>query len=137
MKINIEQIQLLPHHTTAMSLLLKRILPMLAILVVACAQVFGMHRGFMCDHHGATVVTDAEHCHHEEETGKTGFVSCSEDSHKDDGEHEDTEHHAPLTVDLQAGTAGLTAVYIPIFVAVLVAEKPVHDWVLIQALTGG
>ncbi len=113
----------------------KRIFASLAVLAVMCAQVFGMQRGFVCEHNGTRVETAAEHCHHEEEIGKIGFVSCSEDSHKDDGEHEDTEHHAPLTVDLQAGTAGLTAVYIPIFVAVLVAEKPVHDWVLIQALT--
>ncbi len=118
-----------------MSLISKRILTSLAVLVVVCAQVFGMQRGFVCEHQGTRVETAAEHCHHEEETGKTGFVSCSEDSHKDDSEHEDTEHHAPLTVDLQADTACLTAVYIPAFVAVLVAEKPVHDWVLIQALT--
>ncbi len=117
-----------------MSLLRKRILPMLTILVVACAQVFGMQHGFVCDHHGARVVTDAEHCHHEKEAGKTGFAICSEDSHEDDSEHEDTEHHAPLTVDLLASATGLATVSIPAFVAVQVAENPGHEWVLIQTL---
>ena len=118
-----------------MVLLHKRILASLAVLVVGCAQVFGMQRGFVCEHQGTMIETEAEHCHHEAEAGKSGFVSCSEDSHKDDSEHEDTEHHAPLTVDLQAGTAGLTAVSIPVFVAVLVVEKPDHEWVLMQTLT--
>ena len=113
----------------------KRILTLLAVLVVGCAQVFGMQRGFVCDHQGPAVATDDEHCHQVAGSVKIDFVSCSKDSHKDDSEHKDTEHHAPLTVDLQTGTSGLTAVSIPAFVAVLVAEKPVHDWVLIQVLT--
>jgi hypothetical protein len=118
-----------------MSLISKRILTSLAVLAVMCAQVFGMQRGFVCDHQGTMVETGEEHCHQVAEAGKADFVPCSEDSHKDDSEHKDTEHHAPLTVDLQTGTSGLTAVSIPAFVAVLVAEKPVHDWVLIQVLT--
>lgn len=118
-----------------MALLPKRILASLAILVVGCAQVFGMQRGFVCDHHGTRVETAAEHCHLVAEAGKSGFVSCSEDAHEEEGDHEDSEHHTPLTVDLQAGTAGLTAVSIPAFVAVLVAEIPVHEWVLIEGLT--
>jgi cytochrome b len=134
-KNHIEQSWACSHLTSAMVLLHKRILASLAVLVVGCAQVFGMQRGFVCDHQGTMIETAAEHCHHEAEAGMSGFVSCSEDSHKDDSEHEDAEHHAPLTVDLQAGTAGLTAVSIPVFVAVLVAEKPVHEWVLIQSLT--
>lgn len=117
-----------------MVLLHKRLLASLAVLVVGCAQVFGMQRGFVCEHQGTQVETTAEHCHHEAEAGKTGFVSCSEDSHKDDGDHEDTEHHAPLTVNLQAGTTGLTVVSTPPFVAVLVAENPAYEWVLIQTL---
>ena len=118
-----------------MAILHKRILASLAVLVVGCAQVLGLQRGFVCEHQETIVETQAEHCHHEAASGKTGFVSCSEDSHQDDAEHEDTEHHAPLVVDLQTGTAGLTAVSIPVFVAVVVEEKPVHEWVLIQALT--
>ena len=113
----------------------KRILPTLAVLVVACAQVFGMQRGFVCDHQGALVETEAEHCHHVAESGKTEHVPCAEDSHKDCSEQEDTEHHAPLTVDLQTSITGLTAVSIPVFAAVLVTEIPAYEWVLIQSLT--
>ena len=134
-KNHIEQSWPSPHLSFAMALLPQRILASLAVLVVGCAQVFGMQRGFVCDHQGTSVETTAEHCHHDAEAGKAGFVYCSEDSHEEDGDHEDSEHHAPLTVDLQAGTAGLTAVSIPAFVAVVVAEIPVHEWVLIQALT--
>jgi hypothetical protein len=134
-KNHIEQSRPCSHLSFAMVLLPKRILASLAVLVVGCAQVFGMQRGFVCDHQGTRVETTAEHCHYEAEAGKAGFVSCSEDSHEEDGGHEDTEHHAPLTVDLQAGTAGLTVVSIPAFVAVLVAEIPVHEWVLIEGLT--
>lgn len=126
---------LCPHHTFTMSFLHKRILTTLAVLVVGCAQVFGMQRGFVCEHQGTVVETDTEHCHHVAEAGKSDYFSCSEDSHKEDSEHEGTEHHAPLPVNLQAGTAGLTAVSIPVFVAVLVADNPCYGWVLIQALT--
>lgn len=118
-----------------MALLHKRILTSLAVLVVGCAQVFGMQRGFVCEHQGTIIETAAEHCHHEAEAGKTDFVSCAEDSHTDETDHNDTEHHAPLAVNLQTGTAGLTTVSIPAFVAVLVAENPVHEWVSIQMLT--
>lgn len=118
-----------------MSLLCKRILPSLAVLVVACAQVFGMQRGFLCDHQGTVVETQAEHCHRVMAADNDLHVPCSSGSHKDCGEQEDTEHHAPLAVELQTSTAGLAAVSIPAFVAVLVAEIPVHEWVLIQTLT--
>ena len=134
-KNHIEQIWPCSHLTLAMALLHKRILISLAVLVVGCAQVFGMQRGFVCDHQGIAVATDSEQCHPVAEAGKTDFVSCAEDSHTDERAHQDTEHHAPLAVDLQTGTAGLTVVSIPAFVAVLVAENPVHEWVSIQMLT--
>jgi hypothetical protein len=134
-KNHIEQSWSCSHLTLAMALLHKRILASLAVLVVGSAQVFGMQRGFVCEHQGTRVETTEEHCHHVAEAGKSGFVLCAQDSHADDNEHEDTEHHAPLTMHLQAGTAGLAAVSIPTFVAVLVAENPLHEWVLIQVLT--
>ncbi|MFO1486372.1 MAG: hypothetical protein U1F71_23620 [Verrucomicrobiaceae bacterium] len=118
-----------------MSLLRKRILPTLAVLVVACAQVFGMQRGFVCDHQGTVVETQAEHCHRVMAEDHDDYVPCSHGCDKECGEQEDTEHHAPLAVDLQTSTAGLAAVSIPSFVAVMVVEIPVHEWVLIQTLT--
>lgn len=119
-----------------MSALRKRILPTLAVLVVACAQVFGVQRGYACAHGEETVETKAEHCHrvivddhdHEHE------APCEESSSKECSDQGEKEHHAPLGVDMQAAPSSLAAVSIPVFVAVLVANSWVHDWMLIQTL---
>lgn len=60
--------------------------------------------------------------------------SCEESSTKDCDNQGEKDHHAPLGVDMQAAPSSLVAVSIPVFVAVLVIETWVHDWVLIQAL---
>lgn len=117
-----------------MSLIHKRILPTLTVLVLACAQVFGMQRGYECDHPGTVVATDTEHCHRVVEADKANFVPCASDSKKDCGDQGEKEHHAPVGVEMNASTAGLATVSIPAFVAVLIAEIPLHEWVLIQAL---
>lgn len=116
-----------------MTLFRKRILPTLAVLVVACAQVFGIQRGYACDHGDVVLETGAEHCHrvvddHEHD------VPCEESPSKECDDKGEKEHHAPLGVDMQAAPASLAAVSIPAFVAVLFAETWVHDWVLIRAL---
>ena len=118
-----------------MSLIRKRILPTLTVLVLACAQVCGMQRGFECDHQGTVVATDTEHCHRVVGADKADFVPCMGDSESDCSEQGETEHHAPLAVEMNASTRGLAAVPIPAFVEVLVAEIPIHEWVLIQALS--
>ena len=119
-----------------MSALRKRILPTLAVLVVACAQVFGVQRGYACAHGEETVETKAEHCHrvivddhdHEHE------APCEESSSKECSDQGEKEHHAPLDVDMQAAPSSLAAVSIPVFVAVLVTNSWVHDCMLIQTL---
>ncbi|MCP5560187.1 MAG: hypothetical protein H7A55_20755 [Verrucomicrobiaceae bacterium] len=117
-----------------MSLFRKRILPTLAVLVVACAQVFGVQRGYACAHGDAPVETKAEHCHRVIVDNHAGEVPCEESSTKDCDDQGEKEHHTPLSVDMQASTSNFAAVSIPAFVAVLVAETWFHDWVLIQAL---
>lgn len=117
-----------------MSLFRKRILTTLAVLVVACAQVFGMQRGYACDHGDAGVETEVEHCHRIVVDELAHEVPCEESSTKDCDNQGEKDHHAPLGVDMQAATSSLAAVSIPAFVAVLVAETWVHDWVLVQAL---
>lgn len=42
---------------------LKKLLPVLGVLAVMCAQVFGIGRGFICDCSGAQIVTQSDHCH--------------------------------------------------------------------------
>ncbi len=117
-----------------MSALCKRILPTLAVLAVACAQVFGMQRGYSCNHGEAVVETKAEHCHRVSADDHTDGVPCDETSSKDCDGKGKKEHHAPLNVDLQAPPAGLAPVSLPVFVAVLMADIPAIDWVSIQAL---
>lgn len=117
-----------------MPLLSKRTLCRLAVLVVACAQVFGMQRGYACAHQGKVVETVAEHCHREAGATDTAFAPCLPDSKKDCGDQGEPNHHAPLNVELKASTAGLATVSVPAMVEVLLAEIPVHEWVLMQAL---
>ncbi len=118
-----------------MSLFRNRILHTLAALAVAAAQVLGVQRGYLCDCHGIVVATEAEHCHHHMEDGeKPDFTPCAGDSH-DECPAEDTEHHEPIIVKLNASKAGLTLACIPAFVAVLVAEIPAHDWMHLQSTT--
>lgn len=117
-----------------MSLFRKRILPTLAVLVVACAQVFGMQRGFVCDHRTTMAETEVEHCHRVAIDDHAHEVPCEENSTKDCDDQGEKEHHAPLSVDMQVSTSSIATISIPAFVAVLVAETWVHDWVLLQAL---
>lgn len=117
-----------------MSLFRKRILPTLAVLVVACAQVFGVQRGYACAHADAPMETKAEHCHRVIVDDHADEVTCEESSTKDCDDKGEKEHHTPLSVDMQAAPSSLAVVSIPAFVAVLVAETWIHDWVQIQAL---
>lgn len=117
-----------------MSALRKRILPTLAVLVVACAQVFGVQRGYACAHGEETVETKAEHCHRVIVDDHAHEAPCEESSNKECEDKGEKEHHAPLGVDMQAAPSSLAAVSIPVFVAVLVANSWVHDWMPIQTL---
>ena len=112
----------------------KQALSTLAVLMVACAQVLGMQRGYECDHQSPAVQTEAEHCHRVVVAENPAVVPCAGDSEQDCGEQNEREPHVPLVVDMKATAAGLAAVSIPAFVAVLMAEIPVHEWVLVQAL---
>ena len=118
-----------------MSALCKRILPTLAVLVVACAQVFGVQRGYACAHGEETMETNAEHCHRVIVDDHEHEAPCEVSSSKECEDKGEKEHHAPLGVDMQAAPSSLAAVTIPVFIAVLVANTWVHDWVLIQSLT--
>lgn len=117
-----------------MLLFRKRILPTLAVLVVACAQVFGVQRGYACAHGDAPVETKAEHCHRVVLDAHAGEVPCEETSSNECESKGEKEHHTPLSVDMQAAPSSLAAVSIPAFVAVQLAELPVHEWALILSL---
>jgi len=115
-----------------MTSLRKRILTTLAVLVVACAQVFGMQRGYVCDHGDSTLETKAEHCHRVQEDGHEHEVPCEDSPGNDcDGKGE-KEHHQPLAVDLQSSPTSQTHAFVPVFTAVLIAEVPDYHWEPIQ-----
>ena len=117
-----------------MTSLRTRILPTLAVLVVACAQVFGMQRGYVCNHGEESLETKTEHCHRVQEDGHEHEIPCEDSPGNEcDGKGE-KEHHAPLDVDMQAAPSSLVAVAIPVFVAVQIAELPVHEWALMLTL---
>lgn len=117
-----------------MSLFSKRILPTLAVLVFACAQVLGVQRGYACNHGGAVSETEVEHCHRVAIDDHAHELPCEESSTKECDNKGEKEHHAPLGVDMQAAPSSLAAVSIPVFVAVQIAEISVHEWALIQTL---
>lgn len=117
-----------------MSALRKRILPTLAVLVVACAQVFGVQRGYVCAHGDETLETKAEHCHRVIVDDHAHEAPCEESSGKECGDQGEKEHHAPLDVDMQAAPSSLVAVAIPVFVAVQIAELPAREWALMLTL---
>jgi hypothetical protein len=117
-----------------MSALRKRILPTLAVLVVACAQVFGVQRGYACAHGEETMETRAEHCHRVIVDDHAHEAPCEESSNKECEDKGEKEHHAPLGVDMQAAPSSLAAVSIPVFVAVQIADLPVQQWALMLSL---
>ena len=94
------------------------------------AQVFGLHRGFVCDCGGVAEVTQMDHCHgphseachhHEEE------IPC----HGEDDEHHDeagTHEHAALIERLVAGNV-IDMVTVPA-PAASVIEMPV--WLAVE-----
>jgi len=117
-----------------MSSFRKRILPTLAVLVVACAQVFAVQGGYACAHGDAPVVTKAEHCHRVLVDDRAHEVPCEETPSTGCEEQGEKERHAPLSVDMQAAPSSLAAFAIPAFVAVQVAELRAQEWALFLAL---
>lgn len=118
-----------------MNFLRKDILPMLAILAVACAQVFGVQRGYACAHSEAMVETKAEHCHRVIVDDYADEMPCNESSDNECEDEGEKEHHAPLSVDIQAAPSSLATVSIPVFVAVQIADLPVQQWALMLSLS--
>jgi hypothetical protein len=111
---------------------LKRCLSILAVMLVAGAQVFGLQRGYECHHHEVAMVTGAEHCHR----APAGFVPCANTPAEEDAGHheheEESERHEPLVVSTETGISVLAGVSIPHFVATLLAELPVFDRACVQ-----
>lgn len=83
------------------------------LLTLAAAQLFGLHRGFLCDCGGFAQVTVMDHCHgphsahcHEHETP----CHDSDDHHGDEG---DTHEHEELIETLLAQSADAQGSLVP------------------------
>lgn len=107
-------------------------LTLFAFVAMLWAQVFGLHRGFLCDCGGVAEVTAMDHCHgphseacheHEEEIPCRG----EGDEHHDDA---DTHEHAALIERLVAGNViDMVAVPAPL---VSVVEMPA--WLAVESV---
>ena len=65
-----------------------RTLSALALLLVACAQIFGMDRGFLCDCGGIEKVTRVDHCH-----GPHSAACHADENEEAEHDHTLTPHH--------------------------------------------
>lgn len=63
-----------------------QILPLLAVIGVAMAQICGLARGYLCDCSGVPVLTAVDHCHDEHD------AACAGERHHHD--RDDPLHHA-------------------------------------------
>lgn len=62
------------------------LLPWLAVVAFAWAQVFGLTRGFVCDCGGGVEITFVDHCH-----GPHG-AECHAEEHEEDPCHDEDDH---------------------------------------------
>lgn len=102
----------------------------LAFLAVACAQVFGVQRGYTCEHGAAIVETAVEHCHASLSEGTVVTALCNEAGSGACDSAGERKSHQPLKIDLQVSPAALVAVTVPAFVAVLVNDFSMFDWTI-------
>lgn len=111
----------------------KQLLPIIAVLAIGHVQVYGMQRGYLCDHQEQPEETQAPHCHRTV-TGGSTLIPCNDTSDETGHTEKDTEHHAPVVVEAKAAPTNLTEVSIPAFISVQFTEIPIHEWVLMQTL---
>ncbi|SKB01809.1 hypothetical protein SAMN02745166_03466 [Prosthecobacter debontii] len=94
----------------------------LAFLAVACAQVFGTQRGYLCDHGKVALETVVDHCHKASSDEGSEAVPCEESDSVACESKGEKKTHQPLQVDLQVTPATLVSVTVPAFVAVLMDD---------------
>lgn len=103
---------------------------LLAFAAMLWAQVFGLHRGFVCDCGGVAEVTSMDHCHgpHSEACHEHEEESPCHHDHDDHGA--DTHEHAALIERLVAGNViDMVAVPAPL---VSVIEMPA--WLALESV---
>ena len=114
------------------------------LLTLAAAQLFGLHRGYLCDCGGLAQVTQMDHCHgphsaacHEHET------PCheAEDHHGEDHPHDhdtDTHEHEEVIESLLAqATSGSSSLTPPAFDFVAALPAWLGTAVIVAATPAG
>lgn len=96
-----------------MSSLRKKIFTTAVVLAVVFAQVFGLQRGYACDHYGSVVETEAQHCHESAPASQEEHVPCEGEC----DENQPQAPHVPVVTELTARSSAV-AVSAPEFVAV-------------------
>jgi hypothetical protein len=102
----------------------KRPFAILAMLLLAWTQCFGVGAGFLCFCSGKPVQTLMDHCHGPH--GAACMESHTPHYHHHDGEHHDdsdTERHVSVNKDINLQSLG-PQLAAPVYVAVIVAVLP-------------
>ena len=106
-----------------MTSLRQKLFTTVIVFTVVFAQVFGLQRGYACDHYGNVVETEAEHCHEAPADSGEQHVPCDMPCDS----NEPKEEHAPVVVELTARSSA-PSVSVPEFVAVQVFEMLALEW---------
>ncbi|MBE7498529.1 MAG: hypothetical protein HS117_26620 [Verrucomicrobiaceae bacterium] len=88
----------------------RALLTALLVLVVLCAQIMGMRRGFVCDCGGGERLTMMDHCHgpHEHDCADEEHDTPAHDRHDHhDDEEEPVHEHPALIESFQADKAAM------------------------------
>lgn len=80
---------------------------------MACAQVFGLERGFVCECTGEQYVTTWDHCDGPHSIGCRDQVSNAASHSKTDHSSEDTREHVPYKEDVKANAGSNLHVAVP------------------------
>jgi hypothetical protein len=109
----------------------KLLLPLLAVLAVGYAQVYGMKHGFLCEHLGQAIEIQAEHCHNVG-LGPSGYTPCEKKAGEACPSNSGTQHHESVSLDLKSGATAFNNVSIPPLYAIFLSELPFFEWPAIQ-----
>jgi hypothetical protein len=127
---------------------LNRVLPILAVLAMLGAQMFGLQRGYLCDLTGQSELTSWDHCHGDHDHDHAQH-SHSEDEHcpAEEGEpvHEHTAQveqfladqvHEQLSLPAGGGALHIILWEEPFFIAAHTASLQCGIWLLRPHETG-
>lgn len=117
-----------------MTRFIKLLLPLLAVLAVGYAQVYGMKRSFLCEHKAQPVEIQAEHCH-SIGGGASGYSPCDKKAKEACPAEGSTGHHQGVSLELKSGAASTSSVVAPPLYALILSEIPSFEWRSIQTKT--